>query len=101
MPKIEQDGKEGAKRQEEQGAKSLAKRAREVEEKWRTKRGLSKGLHCTGNAMARERRRRAECPAEPKAAVRFRRYLKKQLGKLGAASTVRYIDPAAPFGSQK
>jgi hypothetical protein len=67
-------------------AKSLAERAREAEEKWRAERSLSKGLHCKGNATARERRQRKECPKEPKAAVRYRRYRKKQLGKLGAAS---------------
>lgn len=75
-------------------AKSLPERAREAEEQWRAERGLSKGLHRRGNAMARERRRRAECPKEPKAAVRHRRYRKKQLGKFGAASEVRRIDPA-------
>jgi hypothetical protein len=44
--------------------------------------------------MKRERRRRAECPKEPKAAVRYRRHRKKQLGQLGAASEVRRIDPS-------
>ena len=93
MPKIERNVREHAKLQEKQVAKSLAERAREAEEEWRSERGLSKGLHCRGNAMARERRRRVECPKEPKAAVRYRRYRKKQFGKLGAASTLRRIDP--------
>ena len=74
-------------------AKSLPERAREAEEQWRAERSLSKGLHLRGNAMARERRRQVECPKEPKAAVRHRRYRKKQLGRLGAASKVRTIDP--------
>jgi hypothetical protein len=72
--------------------KVLRGRAREAEELWRAARGLSKGLHRKANAEARERRRRTECPTEPKATVRYRRYRKKQLGKLGAASKVRRID---------
>jgi hypothetical protein len=70
----------------------LGERAREVEEKWRAKYGLSKGLYRRGNAIARDRRLRAECPKEPKATVRHRRFRKKQLGKFGAASTVRLVD---------
>ena len=73
--------------------KPLRERAREVEKQWRAELGLSKELHRRGNAMAREARRRVECPKEPKAAVRHRRYRKKQLGKFGAASEVRRIDP--------
>ncbi len=84
----EQEVTNGSKRK-----RSLGERAREVEKQWRAELGLSKGLHRRGNAMARERRRRAECPKEPKAAVRYRRYRKKQLGKFGAASEVRRIDP--------
>lgn len=76
-------------------AKSLRVRAREAEEQWRAERGLSKGLRRRGNAMVREARRRVECPKEPKAAVRYRRYRKKQLGKFGAASEVRRIDPVS------
>jgi hypothetical protein len=71
----------------------LRVKAREAEEQWLAKRGLSKGLHRKGNAIARQRRRRTECPTEPKAAAGHRRYRKKQLGKLGAASKVRRIDP--------
>jgi len=91
MPKGKQEMKNTAERKI---TKSLSERAREVEEQWRAELRLSKGLHQRGNAMARERRRRAECPKEPKAAVRYRRYRKKQLGKFGAASEVRRIDPA-------
>jgi hypothetical protein len=76
---------------------SLPERAREAEEKWRAERSLSKGLHLRGNAMARERRRQVECPKEPKAAVRYRRYRKKQLGKLGPASKVRRVDTLSHF----
>ena len=75
-------------------AQSLRVRARKAEEQWRAELGLSKELHRRSNAMAREARRRVECPKEPKAAVRYRRYRKKQLGKFGAASEVRRIDPA-------
>ena len=74
-------------------AKRLNARATEIEKRWREARGIGKGLHRKGNAMATKRRRRAECPTEPKAAVRHRRYRDKQLGKIGAASTVRSIDP--------
>ena len=93
MRKIEQ----GLSKQDTK--KPLAERARESEEKWRAERGLSKGLHRRGNAMARELRRRSECPQEPKGAVRYRRYRKKQLGKLGAASKVRLIDPGSDWSS--
>jgi hypothetical protein len=67
-------------------------RAREAEQEWREERGLTRDLHRVGNAKARKRRRRVECPKEPKAAVRHRRYRKKQLGKLGPASKARRID---------
>ena len=73
--------------------KVLRGRAREAEELWRAARGLSKGLHRKANAEARERRRRTECPKEPKANVAHRRYRDRQLGKMGAASCVRRIDP--------
>ena len=56
MPKIEKELKDSAKK----SAKSLPERAREAEEQWRAERGLSKGLHLRGNAMARERRRQVE-----------------------------------------
>jgi hypothetical protein len=78
-------------------SKLLPERAREVEEKWRADRGLSKGLQGKGNAIAQERRRNAECPKEPRANVRYRRYCKKRLGKLGAASKVRVVDPVGEF----
>ena len=88
MPESKQELTNSAKTK-----KPLGERAREAEEQWRAELGLSKGLHRRGNAMAREGRRRAECPKEPKAAIRYRRYRKKQLGKFGAASEVRRIDP--------
>ena len=90
MPISEQELKNSAKKN---SSKSLPERAREVEEQWRADRGLSQGLHRKGNAIAQERRRSAECPKEPRANVRYRRYCKKRLGKLGAASKVRVIDP--------
>ena len=89
MAKTEEK-KETAKN--ENAKKSLPERSREIEEDWRAKHGLSKGLHRKRNTIAGERRRQAECPKEPKAAVRYRRYRKKQLGKLGPASRVRRID---------
>jgi len=90
MPNSEQELKNSAKKN---SSKSLPERAREAEEQWRADRGLSQGLHRKGNAIAQERRRSAECPKEPRANVRYRRYCKKRLGKLGAASKVRVIDP--------
>jgi hypothetical protein len=74
--------------------KVLRGRAREAEELWRAARGLNKGLHGKGNAKARERRRRTECPKEPKANVAHRRYRDKQFGKMGAASKARRIEAA-------
>lgn len=90
MSNAEEELKNSAKTNK---TKSLAERAREAEVEWRKELRLSRGLHRRGNAMARERRRRAECPKESKAAVRNRRYRKKQLGKLGAASKVRLARP--------
>ena len=56
-------------------------------------RGAAEGLtQAQINATAREHRRRAECPKEPKAAVRYRRYREKQYGRFGAASKVRLVD---------
>ena len=56
-------------------------------------RGAAEGLtQAQINATAREHGRRAECPKEPKAAVRYRRYRKKQYGKAGPASKVRLVD---------
>jgi len=94
MPISEQELKNSAKKN---SSKSLPERAREAEEQWRADRGLSQGLHRKGNAIAQERRRSAECPKEPRANVRYRRYCKKRLGKLGAASKVRRIDPVGEF----
>jgi hypothetical protein len=93
MSKIEQKRNSA----ERKITKSLPERAREAEEKWRVEQRLSKGLHRKGNAIAQERRRSAECPKEPRANVRYRRYCKKRLGKLGAASKVRRIDPVGEF----
>jgi hypothetical protein len=90
MPKVEEKPSRSVETK-----KSLPERAREAEEQWRADRGLSKGLHRKGNAIARERRRNAEFPKEPRANVRYRCYCKKRLGKLGAASKVRRIDPAS------
>jgi hypothetical protein len=92
MPKVEEKPRSSV---EKKSTKSLPERVREAEEHWRADRGLSKGLHRKGNAIARERRRNAECPKEPRANVRYRRYCKKRLGKLGAASKVRRIDPVS------
>ena len=94
MPISEQELKNSAKKN---SSKSLPERAREAEEQWRADRGLSQGLHRKGNAIAQERRRSAECPKEPRANVRYRRYCKKRLGKLGAASKVRVVDPVGEF----
>jgi hypothetical protein len=57
-------------------------RARDAEQAWRDERGLTKGLHRLGNAKRRERRRRAECPKEPKANVRYRRWRDSLLGEI-------------------
>ena len=79
-----------------ENAKRLRARASKIEERWRKARGIGKGLHRKGNAMAGKRRRRAECPKEPKANVRHRLYRDKQLGKMGAASKVRRIETHRP-----
>jgi hypothetical protein len=71
----------------------LAKRANEKEEKWRKVRGLTKEMNRWSNAKAMKRRRQASNPKEPKAAAKFRRYRDRKLGKMGAASKVRHIDP--------
>ena len=76
-----------------ENAKPLRTRARESEERWREARGLTALLNRKGNAKAGKRRRGAECPKVPKANVRHRLYRDRQLGKMGAASKVRSIDP--------
>ena len=78
----------------EASARSLAKRASEIEEQWRGPRGLTKRMNQKSNARAMKRRRRASNPKEPKGAAKFRRYRDRKLGKIGAASKVRHIDPA-------
>jgi hypothetical protein len=75
-----------------ENAKRLSARAREIEKRWREARGLTPRLNRKGNAKA-SKRRRAECPHEPKANVRHRAYRDKQLGKMGAASKMRRIAP--------
>ncbi len=86
MPDIDND-------KTKESVKQLRERAGKIEQKWRDARGLTKGLHHIGNAKAAKRRKRAECPKEPKASVRFRRWREKQVGKMGPASKVRRIDP--------
>jgi hypothetical protein len=71
----------------------LRSRAKEAEKSWLLARGLTPDLNRKSNGKARARRMSAECPKEPKASVRYRRYRKKQLGKLGPASKVRRFDP--------
>jgi hypothetical protein len=84
---------DATKTTEKRISKSLAERAREAENQWRADLGLGKSLHRRGNAMAGQRRRHAECPIESNCGVRYRRYRNKQLGKLGAASKARRVDP--------
>ncbi len=78
-----------------ENAKPLRERAREVEQKWRDARGLTAGMKRVGNAKAGKRRKRAECPKEPKASTRHRRWREKKLGKMGAASKVRRVEAAS------
>ena len=77
----------------EADAGSLAKRADEMEDRWRKLRGLTKQVNHKSNAKPMKRRRRKSNPKEPKGAAKFRQYRDKKLGKLGAASRVRRIDP--------
>jgi len=67
--------------------------AREAEQTWRDKRGLTPDLYRIGNAKAANRRKRAFSPKEPKANARHRQWKEKLLGTFGAASKVRRIDP--------
>jgi hypothetical protein len=76
-----------------ENAKRLSARAREIEKRWREARGLTPRLNRKSNAKA-GKRRRTECPQEPKANVRHRVYRDKQLGKMGAASKMRRVAPA-------
>jgi hypothetical protein len=67
-------------------ARVLRARAIEAEERWREERGL-------GKQLGKKRERRSDT-RERKAIERKREKLRKQqAGKLGAASTVRRIDP--------
>ena len=75
----------------EASTRSLAKRAREKEDQWRKARGLTKRMNRKGNAKAMKRR--AASPKEPRGVAKYRLYRDRKLGKLGAASKVRRIDP--------
>ena len=75
----------------EASSRSLAKRASEIEEQWLGRRGLTKRMNQKSNARAMKR---ASNPKEPKGAAKYRRYQDRKLGKMGAASKVRHIDPA-------
>jgi len=75
----------------EANARSLAKRASEKEKERRERRGLTKQMNQKSNARAMKR---ASNPKEPKGAAKYRRYQDRKLGKMGAASKVRHIDPA-------
>src|ERR1700722_10547389 len=75
------------------GARSLAKRAGEKEERWRAARRLTKRLNRKVNAKAMKLRQRKSTPKEPKGASQHRRFRDGKLGKMGAASNVRRIDP--------
>jgi hypothetical protein len=68
-------------------------RAHEDEQKWRDERGLTPDLQHFDNAKAAKRRKRALSPREPKANPRYRRWKAKLLGRFGAASKVRRINP--------
>jgi hypothetical protein len=74
-------------------AKIVGARATEDQKRWREKYKVSRGLHRKRNAKACRERKHAECPSEPKAAGRYRRWRDGKLGKMGAASKVRRIDP--------
>jgi hypothetical protein len=67
--------------------------ADDIEQNWRDQRGLTPGLHHVGNAKAANRRKRVLSPKEPKANLRYRRWKAKLLGRFGAASKVRRINP--------
>jgi phytoene dehydrogenase-like protein len=77
----------------EANARSLSKLASEREERWRAACGLTKRLNRKSNAEAMKRRQRESNPKEPKGATKYRRYRSKKLGRMGAASKVRHIDP--------
>ena len=68
-------------------------RAKEIEQHWREVCGLSRGLHQVNNAAPAVRRKFAECPHQSKLAKRYAYRRDKRLGKMGAASCVRHIDP--------
>ena len=75
-------------------AKLMRAKATEDEDQWREKRGLTTGLHWQRRTeKAGGRRKRAECPSEPKATKQYRRWRNKKLGTMGAALRVRRIDP--------
>jgi hypothetical protein len=79
--------------QPDPNGRSLAKLAGETEARWRSARGLTKQLNRDGNAEAMRRRQRVSNPKEPKGAGKHRRCQDKKLGRMGAASKVRHIDP--------
>jgi hypothetical protein len=77
----------------EANASSLAKRASEKEERWLGARGLTERLNRKSNAAPMMRRQTVSNPKEPKGTAKYRRYRDRKLGRMGAASKVRHIDP--------
>lgn len=68
-------------------------RAREAEQDGLRTAELTPDLQHFDNAKAANRRKRALSPREPKANPRYRRWKVKMLGRFGAASKVRRINP--------
>jgi hypothetical protein len=79
----------------EANGRSLTKLARETEERWCGARALTKGLNRKSNAKPMKRRQALSNPKEPKGAAKYRRYQDGKLGRMGAASEVRHIDPVS------
>jgi hypothetical protein len=69
----------------------MSDKANTEEKRWRAAKGLSEDLTRMANAKRAATRKRAECPAEPRANARYRKFRDKSLGKLGSASKARKL----------
>lgn len=69
-------------------------RVQRKEQEFLDARGLDRRLRNKANHKATRKRKRVECPKEPRSAARWRKYKTRKMGTFGAASAVRRIDPA-------
>ena len=64
----------------------------QIERDWLDDRNLDRALHNRTNGAATRKRKRTQCPKEPRAAARWRRYQTRKLGSFGATGPCRKVE---------